>query len=1079
MKNFKTILFSLLFLVSIMNLYSSENWMRYPAISPSGEQIAFSFQGDIFIVDSQGGKAVQLTRHRAYDFKPVWSPDGKFIAFASDRFGNFDIFYISVDGGKAKRLTFHSAGDIPTGFTPGGESVIFYSSRMDSVKSVLFPSGVLPELYSVNIKGGLPNQILTSPAIDAVMNKNGDKILYHDQKGYENRWRKHHISSVARDIWLYDLKSKKHKKLTEFKGEDRNPLWSSDQKNVFFISEKSGSFNVWEMNLNNGNEKKQITFFTKNPVRFLSISKNDELCFGYNGKIFIKKKSEVNPLKVNVDINPDESTNPVKHINISSGITQYVLSPNGKEVAYIARGEVFVTSVDYGITKRITNTPEQERSVSFSPDGRKLLFAGELNNSWNLYEAKIESKDEPYFYASTLVKTYPILESDKDTFQPLYSPNGEEVAFLETRTTLRVINLKSKKVRTVLSGDKNYSYSDGDQWFSWSPDSKWLLVQYLDKKIWIDEVGLVDASCSKSVVNLTKSGYADEMPIWSKKGDFMIWASDKYGMRSHGSWGAQFDVYAMFFTKDSFDKFTLSKAEYALKKEMEKKNKKDLKKGKSKKEEKKSKEKEKIKNIAIDLKNIEDRVVKLTVRSSDLVDLALSPDEKTLVYISRYKKGFALWSNVLREKKVKLVTKFRSAGRGLVFDKKGKNVFVLAGTRIVKVNLTNGIQKPVSVSAEMELNSEREREYMFEHVWRQVKEKFYDPNLHNIDWKYYKEFYKKFLPSINNNYDFAELLSEMLGELNASHTGSGYRVRSRNGDSTASMGLFFDTGFNGPGLKVAEVIEKGPFDRADSKVKTGVIIRKIDGIPIVKGLNYYTLLNRKSGKYILVSLTDPSTGKSWTEKIKPISLRRLNNLLYERWVKSRREETEKLSSGKIGYVHIRGMDSHSFRTIYSEIMGRNYNRDGIVVDTRFNGGGWLHNDLVILLSGKKYMTFYPRKRAIGIEPMNRWVKKSIVVMSESNYSDAHMFPFSYKALKIGKLVGMPVPGTGTAVWWETLQDRSLYFGIPQIGMLGNDGKYLENQQLYPDYRVLNDYESVSMGKDKQLRKAVEVILKEK
>lgn len=1053
-------------------------WKRYPAISPNGKTIVFSYQGDLFTASSSGGKAIQLTRHKAYDFYPVWSPDGRYVAFASDRYGNFDLFIIPADGGKSKRLTYQSASDIPTGFTSDNKNILFYSSRMDSVKSSLFPSRVLPELYQVSINGGYPQQILTSPAIAAQINKHGTKIIYHDQKGYESKWRKHHTSSIARDIWIYNKKSGEHTKLTDFKGEDRNPVWSYNEKFIYYLSEKSGSFNVWKMDANNPKNSKQITFFKKNPIRFLTISKNGALCFGYDGDIYIKQKNS-RPVKVQINIKVDYADNIIRPINFTSEATEMALSSNGKEIAFIVRGEVFVTSTDYSDTKRITNTSEQERSISFSPDGRKLLFAGEINNSWNLYEASIVRKDEPYFYTSTLIKVKPLLITKEETFQPAYSPDGKEVAFLENRTTLRIINLKTKKIRTVLLGDKNYSYIDGDQWFKWSPDGKWLIVTYIDKCRWgAAEVGLVDVSGKKKVINLTNSGYNDESPKWVMNGEMMIWASDMMGYRSHGSWGAEYDIYGMFFTKEAYDRFMLNKADYELLKEKEEKEKKEKKKGDKKVKEDKKEDKEKKKEIKIDLKNIEDRIVRLTVRSSNILDAALTPDAETLVYISRYKKGYAIWTNKIREKKIKLLTKIKSWAGSISFDKKGENIFVLSKGKILKVNIMNGKIKPVPYSARMLLNYQKEKEYLFNHVWRQVKEKLYDPKLQGVDWNYYKKEYSKFLPSINNNYDFAELLSEMLGELNVSHTGSGYRQMHKEADSTASLGAFFDQNYEGDGLKILEIIEKGPMDNAKTKLKTGIIIKKINRVNIKKGMNYYLLLNHKAGKRLLLSLYNPKAKLKWEEIIKPVTWRAQNELIYQRWVKSREILTNKLSKGKLGYVHVRGMNSRSFRKVFSKIMGKHYDKEGIVVDTRFNGGGWLHDDLAVLLSGKKYMTFYPRKRKIGIEPMNRWVKKSIVIVGESNYSDAHMFPYAYKALGIGKLVGMPVPGTGTAVWWETLQDPTIYFGIPQIGMLGNDGEYLENHQLNPDYLVKNDPETSAKGKDKQLEKAVHLLLEE-
>ena len=1062
-------------------------WLRYPAISPDGKQIAFTYRGDIYVVPAKGGQAAPLTIHDAHDFMPVWSHDGKQIAFASDRHGNFDVFVMPSTGGEPVRVTANSAPDYPSDFTPDGKHVLFTSQRRDTRTNIQFPSAALAELYRAPVAGGPAEMVFTTPAQDARYDKAGKRILYHDRKGYENEWRKHHVSPIARDVWMFDSGSGKHTKLTDFGGEDRNPVWSRKEDEAFFLSERSGSFNVWKLSLKEPAKTTQVTQFTNHPVRFLSTSDGGTLCFSWHGELYTVGSGGGKPAKVPVSILTGPKRNEANFVAAAADATEMALSPNGKEIAVVVRGEIFVSSIDHKITKRITNTPEQERSVGFSPDGRKLLYAGERGGSWNLYETSIARTNEPYFYNSTILTEEALLKNGEENFQPKYSPDGSEVAFLENRTVLKVIGVTNKVARLILPGDMNYSYSDGDQHFDWSPDGKWFLSTFLDKSRWSREVGLISATGSNPIVNLTLSGYEDERARWMMGGKALIFASDRYGMRSHGSWGANDDVMGMFLTQEAFDRFKLSKADLELVKEREKKDepkKDDEKKDDAKKESgtstnapAKPKEK-KVEPVKIELKNIEDRVVRLTTHSSALADAVLTPDGEKLLYLAKFEGGHDLWLQKPREKETKLLAKLNAEGGQLTLDKDGKNVFVLAGGKITKVDVESGKQEAVSYSGEMVLNLAKEREYIFDHAWRQVLKKFYMTNLHNVDWAFHRREYEKFLPHIDNNWDFAEFLSEILGELNASHTGSGFRPGRTTGDATAVLGLFYDAAFAGPGLKVVEVIEKGPFDRAGAELKAETIIEKIDGVNLTPTTDPDPLLNRKAGKPTLLALFDPASGKRWEETVKPITKGAEDELLYERWVKSRREEVDRLSKGRLGYVHVKGMNDASFRETFSEVLGRNSGKEGIIIDTRFNGGGWLHENLADLFRGiAPYFTYEPRSNKIGDDPMFKWTKKSVVLQSESNYSNAHMFPLLYKTMNLGQLVGTPVAGTGTAVWWETQQDKTIFFGIPQVGVKDRQGRYLENQTLPADHEVYNDPESAAAGRDLQLEKAVEVLLK--
>ncbi len=1054
---------------------STPLWLRYPSISPDGSTIVFCYKGDIYKVNALGGTATPLTISDGHDFMPVWSPDGKSIAFASDRNGNYDVYIMPANGGTAKRLTYYSSNDLPNCFSPDGGTVYFTSTRIDNMTNVMFPSGVLPELYSVPIKGGKETQVLSVPAEDAKWDKAGNRLVFHDRKGYEDNWRKHHTSSVARDVWMYNKKENKYTKLTNFEGEDRNPVFSTDESELFYLSEKSGTFNIWKMNVADPTQNTQLTKFEKDPVRFLSSSTEGLLCFSQNGELYTKAGS-ADAQKISIKIETDERYTEVKTETFNSGVTDMDVSPNGKEVVFVVRGEVFAASVESGVTKRITNTPEQERSVSFSPDGRSVLYASERNKIWGLYQSSLSRKEETQFFNSTVLTEETILSEKTEAFQPAYSPDGKEVAYLEDRTAVKIINLKSKSVREIMAADKNYSYSDGDQWFEWSPDGKYLLVQFLQDGNWLTEVGLIETSGKGKLIDLTQSGFDNSTPKWAMNGKMMVWFSNRHGMKNVASHGNQLDAYGMLFTQTAYDRFKLSKEEFSLVKEKEDKEK----------EKEKEKNKEKYKSdstqkapepVKIEMDGVADRKVRLTIHSSDLADALLSKDGEQLYYLSKFEKGYDLWVNKFRENETKMLLRLDAGSAGnMKMDKDGKTLFLVADGKMIKVTLDKAEKKEIAFNAEMNLNLVAERAYEFEHSWRQVVKKFYVTDLQKTDWNYYKDNYARFLPHINNNRDFAEMMSEMLGELNASHTGCRYSPRFKNADETASLGVFYDDKYVGKGMKIAEVIDKSPLVQATSQIKAGTIIEKIDGQDINEETNIYQLLNRKAGKYTLLSLYDGS--KRWEETVKPIAPWQQNELLYQRWVKKMQELTDKVSNGQIAYMHVRGMNDESYRAFYEQVMGKYTNKKALIVDTRFNGGGWLHDDLATFLSGKKYIEFMPRERKIGVEPQSKWIKPSAVLMSEGNYSDAHMFPVVYKALNIGKTIGMPVPGTGTAVWWENLQDQTLVFGIPQVGVVDMNGKYYENNQLEPDFKVLNEYTEVVKGKDQQLEKAIEVLLKQ-
>jgi Tol biopolymer transport system component len=532
-------------LCATANADKEDEWFLHSNISPDGKTIAFSYKGDIYSVSSSGGTARPLTLHSDWDGHPVWSKDGKNIAFASDRNGNLDVYLMPAQGGKAKRLTYHSSHDVPQDFSKNSNQVLFISARQDSAASTLFPTARLTESYTVSVNGGTPSMLSTIAASELQYSPDGNKLLYRDEKAYENQFRKHDISAFARDVWLHDLKTDKHKQLTTFKGGDHNPVWA-DKKTFYYTSEEnSGAFNVWHSDLD-GYNKKQMTNFKEHPVRSLSISEQGTLAFVHHGSIYTQNGNKLEHLAINIanDIQEDE----LLPKSLGGKITEYSISPDGKEVAFIARGEVFVASTEFKTTRAITNTAQQERSVSFHKDGKTLLYTAERKGSWGLYETSIIHDDEPYFFAATTLKEEVVHLAKTDSFQPIYSPDGQKIAFLSGRDEIQVIDRKTKKVNVALDKKHNYSYADGDITFAWAPDSYWMTASFAPRqRLFINNIGVFPSDGSKQPIDISLSGYSDGVPNWHTDGEAVLWFSTRYGQRDHGSWGREEDVMAAFF----------------------------------------------------------------------------------------------------------------------------------------------------------------------------------------------------------------------------------------------------------------------------------------------------------------------------------------------------------------------------------------------------------------------------------------------------------------------------------------------------------------------------------------------------
>ena len=1041
-------------------------WLRYPAISPDGQSIAFVYGGQIWRVPAGGGEALPLTSALFYATQPVWSADSRKIAFASMRHGNADVFVMPARGGDIQRLTFHSSNDVPYAFSPDGAAVYFGSVRLGDAQEAFggYSLGGAGQLYSVPVAGGRERLVIPLQALDVAPSPDGRTLLYTNRPSQENEWRKHAVSEAARDIWAFDTKDATHRQITTFRGEDRDALWSADGKSIYYLSEQSGSFNVWRRPFAGAGEPVQVTFHQHHPVRFLSRTNQDDLVYGYDGEIWKLPKGAKEPARVKVRIAQGSLLAGAFYAKVNDAATEIASSPDGSQLAVVARGEIFVVETASGKTRRVTTTPQHERDVSFSPDGRSLLYVSERGGKWDAFETTMAIPDAPSLLAPGPLKETAVTNTATDVLQPAYSPDGQRIAFLEDRKRLVILDRNTGKTTTVLPDGLLFSYTDNDLPFAWSPDGRWLAVTTGSAASQF-EVHLIDASGQKPPVNISRSGFQEMAPTFSPDGKTLYYLSTRAGLRTTDAKDAEVDIYATFLTQDAYDAF-VRPADQTVRAAA-------------------TTAKDATPPTAApawepQFDGLEFRTGRITPFSSNINMFKIAADGKSLLWVStsattgmtgyRIKLGAPGMSQVF--------TKPPSPVSAYATDAKNETLFLIGASGIERIKLTDGSAATVPFAAEMAYDQRGEMAYLFEHVGRLTQQKFYRADMQGVDWAFYRQAYARFLPHIIHWEDFAEMLSEMAGELNASHMGSRFDQPVSYGDATASLGVYYDHAFAGPGMRIVDVLKQGPAGRADSQLRPDATILAVDGAPIPPDSDIYSLLNHKASTPVRLTIQPAGGGDPVEEVVTPTPFE--NDLIaaQARWVERARETTRRLSNDRLGYVHVPLMNTASYQNFYSELFGSEFaDKEGVVVDVRFNGGGNLANQLIADLSATAAGSSIDREgRFITHIPENRWSKPSILLANGYSYSDGSIFPHLYKQAKLGSFVGEPVPGTGTSVWWVPMIGGKLKYGIPEIGRKDLQGHWFENTEDQPDILVRRSPDAIEEGRDEQLERAVEHLL---
>lgn len=1036
--------------------------LRQPAINNNGSAVAFSYQGDIWTIPSSGGNASRLTVHEAYESAPMFSPDGKQIAFSGARFGNNDIFVMPSIGGLPKRLTFRSAADNLSSWTQS-DKIVFSSNR--DFKSIERPS----EVYSVNPKGGTEERILDAVGHDPAISPDGRFIVF--VRGDINPVaREDYKGSSDRDIWLYDVKNKTYQLLPCFETNDVFPQWGNNNQ-IYFLSSIAGTYNLYKLQLDaNGKasgKPEKITNYSDEAIRSFGISADGRtIVFEKDLNLYLMNTSTNAVTKLNVVINADDRNDASESRNLSSGANEYAVSPNGKLMAFGIRGEIFLKEANKDNARSINVSKHGFRDIepSFLNDSTLVFTSDRDNGNFDIFLVKSGDASEPNLFKTLKHTLTPITRTANDETQIVISNNGKKIAYIRGRGALVVADINAEG---KLSNEKILTdIWDAPSGIAWSPDDQWLAYSLNDLYA-NEEVFIQPADNSRKAVNISMHPRPDAQPYWSGDGS-------KLGFVSRRTTNKVNEAYFVWLKKEDWEKDAEDWKE-------------DMKEDTAK-----PKKGNQVKPVEIDFDGIHNRLVQVTRVAGNVGNMLISKDGETFYFTTDNSdaEGNDLYSIKWDGKNLKELTKGGTNPNAITMDRQGKYLYFSKSGSFQRMDIKSNATESIPYQAKLKIDHVAERTQVFEEAWRTIRDGYYDPNHQGYNWEKLHDKYKERCVIASTSEDFSDMFNLMLGEINSSHMG--LTAPSRNATQRESTGLIGAEIFPvSNGVKITHVIPESPADKVKSKLNVGDIILAVNGENIKNDDNFFELLNGLVNEKVLLNV------QSADGKNREVVLRltaSLTDNLYNEWVAERRKLVDKFSNGKLGYVHIRGMNFESFEVVERAFTEAGFGKDAMVIDVRYNGGGSTTDYLMAILDYKQHAYAIPRGASDNLErdklkfrnyyPLGErpvyapWIKPSIVLCNEGSYSNAEVFSHAYQSLKIGKLVGLPTNGSVISTGAKGLMDGSTV-RLPLRGWYTKTTN--KNQELgpaIPDFIVENEVNSIAKGTDEQLRVAVVELMKE-
>jgi tricorn protease len=1042
---------------------------RYPAPSPDGQFIAFSYQGDLWVVSAQGGRALRLTIHPAYDHHPVWSPDGAWIAFSSDRFGNDDVFVIPSTGGEAKRLTYMSVPDVVCDWTPDGSAVIFTSVRDYSA----YGATRNPFVYSVQVAGGEPVKIMPETGNEIALSPDGAWIAYtsHSRSGW---WRKGYRGSSNNNIWLWNRGSGEYKQVTSHGGNEGYPMWTGAGGALCYVGEESGVFNLWRTDLATGLTA-QLTKHDDH-IRFPAISRDgSRIAYELGTDLWLLDTAGGEPRKLVINAPSDNRVNDIQRLTMTNGAGEFAVSPDNADIAFVIRGEIFAMKEKGGTATRLTESWARDHDIAWRTDGTALAYVSDVEGQFDIYLVESDDPAEKRLSRALAFKQTRLTTDPGPDRRPVFSPDGKALAYVNGAGNLHILDLESKQDRILVSGWNMDS-------FSWSPDSAWIAYAKEDHEFNSD-IWIIPAA-GGTAVNISKHPDNDYNPVWSANGKVLAFVSRRLENN--------YDVWFTFLTKaddqktaeDWEDEEEANKApggKPAAKPE-EPAKKDDTKKNGVPAEQPKKEEPKLV--VKIDFEDINLRLRKVVSLPGSEFGAVVSPDAKYFALVSDNSGTSELYSVKWDGTELKQLTNGNTRPSGITFSKDGKKLYFLRfGGMIQSVGVSGGAPTMHAFSARMTIDGPKERLQKFEDGWRALNEQFYDANFHGADWSALRDKYRPWAVAAVENRDFTDVFNIMLGHLNASHLAMmGGFGGPGGGEQTGFLGLFFDTSYTGPGLKVGEVLKDGPADRETSRIKAGQYIMAIDGMPVNMATNVSALLvDTVNAKVVLTVADAPDATETARIVIRPVSSQAMMGLLYERHIDQRREIVHRLSNNRVGYLHVQSMSGGPLERFEMELYSEAHDKDAIIIDVRDNGGGSTADLMLAMLQVREHAQTVARGGDRRGYPQDRrvfyaWTKPFVVMCNEYSFSNAEIFPWAIKTLGLAKVIGQQTFGAVISTGAYGLIDGSAVRTPGRGWYVMGSNINMENNGCPPDIVVEYQKGDAAKGIDRQLERAVQELL---